>query len=99
MIKAKALVEFTLKKFNELKNIERANKENDEKGKIYAGDIFECSKDIADYLLGGNDKKAIVIELIGVIPEKAEAKNELGNPIGTREIKTKKPTKKKNKID
>ena len=35
----------------------------------------------------------ILVKVIEVIPE--EIKNELGNPVGTREVKTKKTTKKK----
>lgn len=99
MIRAKATLEFTLDKFNELKKLERKDLNKNKKGTIYIGDVFECDKGMARYLLGDNDKKAIVIEVLEVIPEKAETKNELGNPIGTREIKTKKATKKKNKID
>lgn len=99
MIKVKAIVEFTLEKFNELKNIERFNPDANEKGKIYVGDIFECDKEMSDYLLGENKTKKAVVEVIEVIPEKVkeEVKNELGNPIGTRKIK--KTNKRKNKID
>lgn len=66
MIKLKATKDFSLERFDELKNIVRADK--DEKGRLYIGDIFECSKEIAEYLLGGNDKNIIVAEIIEVEP-------------------------------
>ena len=37
MIKAEVIAEFTLKKFNELKNIKRANESKNEKGRLYYG--------------------------------------------------------------
>lgn len=90
MIKCKTIKEFTLKKFKELKNIERANDVYVE-GKLYVGDTFECNKDMVDYLLGDNPKNETVIEVIEVIPEekiKEEAKPK-------KEVK--KTTKKKSK--
>lgn len=68
MIKCKTIKEFTLKKFKELKNIERTNDVYVE-GKLYVGDTFECNKDMVDYLLGDNPKNETVIEVIEVIPE------------------------------
>lgn len=81
MIKCKTIKEFTLKKFKELKNIERANDVYVE-GKLYVGDTFECNKDMVDYLLGDNPKNETVIEVIEVIPEEkikeeAEPKKEV----------------------
>lgn len=70
MIKVEVIKEFTLEKFDELKNIER--KRIDTKGKLYVGDKFECSKEIADYLMGDNQKKTVVVKLIEIIPEKEE---------------------------
>lgn len=95
MIKCKAIKEFTLKKFNELKNIERANDVYVD-GKIQVGDIFECNKDMADYLLGDNAKKEVVVEIIEVIPEKEEIKKvEEVKEEPKKEVK--KTTKKKSK--
>ena len=71
MIKCKTIKEFTLKKFKELKNIERANDVYVE-GKLYVGDTFECNKDMVDYLLGDNPKNETVIEVIEVIPEEVK---------------------------
>lgn len=90
MIKCKTIKEFTLKKFKELKNIERANDVYVE-GKLYVGDTFECNKDMVDYLLGDNPKKEVVIEVIEVIPEE-KIKEEVKPK---KEVK--KTTKKKSK--
>ena len=84
MIKCEVIKEFTLEKFDELKNIQR--KRVDTKGKLYVGDTFECDKEMADYLMGDNKDKQVVVKVIEVEPKL----NELGNPVGTREIKPKK---------
>lgn len=88
MLKVKAIKEFTLGKFNELKNIERANPTKNENGKLYENDIFECDNSMADYLMGQNPVKEVVVEIIEVIPEE--------KPIEPKvEAKPKKTTKKK----
>lgn len=74
MIKAEALVEFTLEKFDELKNIVRKDKGNNEKGRIYVGDIFDCDKKMARYLLGDNKADKIVIKVLEVKPKKKKNK-------------------------
>ena len=74
MVKAKAIKEFTLKDFDELKSLERAVKENNEKGKIYENDTFICEDWLAKYLSGENDLNISVIEILEVIPEKKEEK-------------------------
>ena len=68
MIKVEVIEEFCLARFNELKNIERVAKE--EKGKLFKGDKFECTKDLADYLLGQNKLNRPFVKVIEVIPEK-----------------------------
>ena len=95
MIKCKTIKEFTLKKFKELKNIERANDVYVE-GKLYVGDTFECNKDMVDYLLGDNPKKETVIEVIEVIPEE-EPKTIKEEVIVELEKELKKRTTKKKK--
>lgn len=70
MIKCEVIKEFTLERFDELKNIKRINV--DTYGKLYVGDKFECEKEIADYLLGGNDKNEVVIKVIEFIPEEVK---------------------------
>lgn len=66
MVKVKALMNFTLARFNEITNLKRIGSE--EPGKLFTGDTFECSKDLADYLTGGNGKGVIAVEIIEIIP-------------------------------
>lgn len=70
MIKVKVIEEFHLGKFNELKNIQRISQ--NENGKLFVGDIFECTEDMAKYLLGENALKRAFVEIIEIIPEKQE---------------------------
>lgn len=70
MIKCEAIKEFTLSRFDELKNIKRNN--YDEKGRLYVKDTFECSKELAEYLLGNNQNNDIVVKIIEIIPEKSK---------------------------
>lgn len=72
MIKCEAIKEFTLEKFDELRNIKRLRKET--KGKLYIGDTFECDKEMADYLMGDNKKRQIVVKIIEIEPKKAKNK-------------------------
>lgn len=98
MIKLKAEQDFTLEKFDELKNVIRFNKE--EQGKIFKGDIFECTEDMAKYLTGDNIHKISVATVIEIIPEqkketvkKAPKKTTIKKT--TEKKETKKTTKKK----
>lgn len=68
MIKVRAIEDFTLEKFNELKNIVRKGKEQE--GKLFIGDVFECDEKMADYLTGNNSINRAVVKVIEVIPEK-----------------------------
>ena len=74
MIKVEALQEFTLARFNEIENIERARRS--EVGKLFTGDKFECEKELCDYLLGANPLGKAVVKVIEVIPAKIEIKEE-----------------------
>lgn len=67
MIKCEVIKEFTLERFDELKNIQR--KSFDTKGKLYVGDTFECDKEMADYLMGDNKDKQVVVKVIEVEPK------------------------------
>lgn len=67
MIKLQAIERFTLGRFDELKNIERAGIETH--GMIYVGDKFECTRELADYLLGNNALGKPFVKVIEVIPE------------------------------
>lgn len=74
MIKAEVIESFTLDDFKKLKNIVRYNSNLKEEGHLYARDIFECDKEMADYLLGGNRLNRAFIKVIEVIPEKPTIK-------------------------
>lgn len=89
MIKVEVIREFTLGRYDELKNI--ARKSFDEKNRLFVGDTFECSKEMADYLMGANTNGDVVVKVIEVIPElKDEPQEEV-----VEEAKPKKSTKKK----
>lgn len=68
MIKCEVIKEFTLERYNELKNIQRRS--FDTKGKLYVGDTFECDKQMADYLMGDNKDRQVVVKVIEVEPIK-----------------------------
>ena len=68
MIKVEAITQFTLARFNEIRNIQRKSIKQD--GMLFVGDTFECDKEMADYLTGKNDKGNIVVKVIEVIPNK-----------------------------
>ena len=69
MIKVKVIEDFHLGKFNELKNIIRANCNKREHGKLYVNDTFECTEEMVEYLMGKNAKKRAFVEVIEVVPE------------------------------
>ena len=83
MFKVKALREFTYGSFDKIKNLERRNKEKKKEGTLYAGDTFECTEKMAQYLTG--ECGYVLVQVIEVIPE--ELKEE--------KPKAKKTTKKK----
>ena len=68
MIKVEVIENFNLKDFDALKNIKRASVGTE--GKLYVGDTFECSKEMAEYLTGNNALKKAVVKVIEVVPEK-----------------------------
>lgn len=84
MVKVEVIKEFTLGEFDKLKNITR--KKREEKGKLFEGDTFECTNEMADYLSGQNMKGKKVVEIIEVIPEEKKE---------TTKKSTKKKTSKK----
>ena len=90
MIRAEVIERFNFARFNELENINRKY-ENAQEGLLEVGDQFDCSKEIANYLLGENALKRAFIEIIEVIPE--ETKKEI-DPV--KKV-TKKSTKKAKK--
>lgn len=72
MIKCEVLENFNLKRFNELKNVTRKNK--DIEGKLYEGDTFECSEAMADYLTGNNMLNKAFVRVIETEKKIKEAK-------------------------
>lgn len=104
MIKLEALEDFTLKKFDEIKNIIRKDKE--EKGKIFYGDIFVCEKELAEYVTNTgkepNPANRAVAKIIEVMPEIEFDKTAKEIKITAKELKNgkvidKKPITKKRK--
>ena len=77
MIRVEVIEDFTLGKFKELKNIQRKNM--DTQGRLYKGDTFECTEEMADYLSGNNGLKKAFIKVIEILPKeepKVEIKEE-----------------------
>lgn len=65
---------FTLKKFDELKNLVRADENNNAKnGELYVGDTFDCTEEMCNYLNGDNKYNKSYIDVIG---ENKEETNE-----------------------
>ena len=72
MIKVEVIENFSLKKFDELKNVQRKNKEHNDKGYLFTGDTFECGEEMAKYLTGDNPLKKRVVNIIEIVPETKE---------------------------
>lgn len=104
MIKVEVIEDFTLGKFNELKNIQR--KGVNTQGRLYKGDIFECDEVMASYLSGDNSMHKPFIKVIEILPkvEKKTNATEVKIELESDDAKviaevvnkvTKKPAKKK----
>ena len=63
-IKVEVIEEFTLGRFNEIRNLERVGM--DEIGRLFTGDRFECTEDLARYLLGDNSQGKTVVRLLEI---------------------------------
>lgn len=74
MVKVKVIDNFSLGKFNELKNIVRANPNQDLEGRLFKGDIFECTEEMTEYLTKTNAQGKAFVEVVEIIPEKEEEK-------------------------
>ena len=90
MIKCEVIEPFTLERFNELTNIVRAN--IDTPGQLNVGDTFNCKKDMADYLLGGNRNNIPYVKIIEVIPDKKE-ESDVSEYFASKKTKNKKTTR------
>jgi len=67
MIRVEAIEQFDLARFDELKNIQRIR--NDVYGTLFAGDTFECTQELVEYLTGNNKLGKAVVKIIEVEPE------------------------------
>lgn len=94
MVRVKVTDPFTLGKFNELKEIVRANPQNAKDGELYKNDIFLCDKEMAEYLTGNNKYKKAFAEVIEVIPDVKIDKEKVKESINPKRT-TKRKTKKK----
>ena len=72
MIKVEVIEDFTLGKFNELRNLVRKNPNKNEQGWLYLGDNFECTEEMVEYLTKTNKEGRAFIKVIEVIPEVTE---------------------------
>lgn len=67
MVKVQAIIDFNYKNYTKIKNLQPTNKI--QKGKIFAGDIFNVEDDEAKYLTGENKNKIVAVKVLEVIPE------------------------------
>ena len=70
MFNVVATMDFNYGDFSKCKNIIRKNK--DEKDKFFEGDKFSITKEMYEYLTGGNSKGLVLVKLIGI--DKIETK-------------------------
>ena len=67
MVKVQAIIDFTYKNYDKIKELESAGER--EQGKIFTGDIFNVEDDEAKYLTGKNKNKIVAVKVLEVIPE------------------------------
>ena len=72
MVRVEVIEKFTLKDYAQLQNVERRN--GGTAGSLYVGDRFECSEDMAKYLMGDNALNKAVVKLLEV--DKSKEKEE-----------------------
>lgn len=70
MISVEVVEKFSLKAFDEIKNLKRLNESRSRKGELYIGDTFDCDETMCDYLMGNNPLKKAVVKVVEVKPEK-----------------------------
>lgn len=76
MIRVEVIEQFTLKDYEKIKDsIKR--KSIDVQGTLFIGDTFECTKEMVDYLMGGNEYKKVVVKVIEVEPEIIKTNDEV----------------------
>jgi len=67
MVKVKVIENFSLKEFDKIVNLKRAS--TGENGKLKVNDEFECTEEMAKYLLGENKYNKPYIEIIEIEPK------------------------------
>ena len=72
MVKVQAIIDFSYKNYNKIKDLQPANKMQE--GRIFAGDIFNVEDDEAKYLTGENKNNIVAVKVLEVIPEIKEEK-------------------------
>ena len=90
MIRVEVIEDFTLGRFNELKNIQRKNLNTP--GRLYKGDVFDATEDIVDYLSGNNRLKRCFLKVIEILPKEEKKTN-------AKEVKIELPKEKPIKLD
>ena len=65
MVKVQAIIDFSYKNYNKIKDLQPANKIQE--GKMFAGDIFNVEDDEAKYLTGENKNKIVAVKVLEVI--------------------------------
>ena len=95
MVKVKVIKDFTLGAFDEIAvSVIRFNSFNNEHGKLYPNDVFQCTEEMAEYLTGKNPSNVTVVEIIEKIEEVKTP--ELKGKVSKKEIeKAKKKISKK----
>ena len=98
MIKVRALDDFYLSRYDEIKNLVRYQERNHREKTIEYKDTFECSEDLANYLLNKkgfeNPINKAIVEIVEVIPEikeeevKVEEQEEVKKPTVRKRRKT-----------
>lgn len=97
MVKCEVIEGFTLSKFDELENLERANSDRNKEGELFVGDTFTCTEGMANYLVKDNAKQRPFVRIVEVIPEKEEieADSILKTTLDDEEVKSKRTTRRK----
>lgn len=78
MVKVQAIMNFTYKNYDKIKNLESKGKK--EIGRIRYGDIFEVDDEEALYLTGNNKEKVVAVKVLEVKPaETTMIEQKVGN--------------------
>lgn len=94
MVKCEVIEGFTLSKFDELENLERANSDRNKEGELFVGDTFICSEDMANYLVKDNAKQRPFVRIVEVILEEQQDFI-LKTTLDDEEVKPKRTTRRK----